>query len=195
MQSILVLLRHGQSEWNRSNIFTGWADVSLSAQGEEEARHAALELKNYKFDAIYVSALKRAQETAWIVRNQEPICSKALNERSYGDLEGKNKDTMRKVYGEEQIKIWRRSFLSRPPNGESLKDTCDRVLPYFKSEIEPRLLRGETILICAHGNSLRALIKYLEDLTDEEVVDLEIPTGKPIVYYLDNNRIVKKILL
>jgi 2,3-bisphosphoglycerate-dependent phosphoglycerate mutase len=192
---MLVLLRHGQSEWNRLNIFTGWVDVPLSSEGEKEAEKAAQALKDYQFDAVFTSTLSRAQKTAQIVmkdRNMPPVfCSEALNERRYGDLEGKNKDEMRKIYGKEQIHIWRRSFSERPPKGESLKDTCERVLPYYKKEIEPRLLKGQSILICAHGNSLRALIKYLEHLSDESVVDLEIPTGVPIVYRLNQGRMEK----
>lgn len=198
MLSILVLLRHGQSEWNKSNIFTGWVDVPLSAQGEDEAEQAGLALKDFRFDAVFTSVLHRAQKTAQIALrdNMPPIFSSAaLNERRYGALEGKNKDEMRKLYGPEQIHIWRRSFTERPPGGESLKDTCDRVLPYYKEKIEPRLLNGQTILVCAHGNSLRALIKYLENLSDEEIIDLEIPTGVPIVYHLDQGRIVKKFKL
>lgn len=196
--SILVLLRHGQSEWNKSNIFTGWVDVPLSLEGENEAKNAGLALKDYKFDAVFTSVLDRAQKTAQIVlENNMPrlFSSAALNERRYGDLEGKNKDEMRKLYGAEQVHIWRRSFTERPPGGESLKDTCDRVLPYFQEFIEPLLDLDQTILVCAHGNSLRALIKYLENLSDEEIIDLEIPTGVPIVYYLDGTRIIKKFLL
>lgn len=200
MASTLVLLRHGQSEWNEKNLFTGWVDVALSTRGVEEARRAMVALKDFKFDAVFVSALKRAADTARIVLNdQKPaayIVSEALNERRYGELEGKDKDEMRRLYGAEQVHIWRRSFDVKPPGGESLKDTCDRVLPYFKEKIEPRLLKGETILICAHGNSLRALVKYLEDIRDEEIVLVEIPTGEPIVYELDEHgKIIKKTVL
>ena len=195
---ILVLLRHGQSEWNKSNIFTGWADVELSPEGEVEAKNAGLALKDYQFDAVFCSTLSRAQKTAEIaLRPFMPpmFCSKALNERSYGELEGKNKDEMRKIYGSEQIHIWRRSYTEKPPGGESLKDCFDRVLPYYKKEIEPRLFRGQNILVCAHGNSLRALIKYLENISDEEITEIEIPTGAPIVYHLEREQIVEKLQL
>lgn len=200
MTSTLVLLRHGQSEWNQKNIFTGWVDVALSEIGEQEAARARESLSSYRFDAVFTSLLKRAQHTAHIVlEGRMPdayFCAEALNERHYGDLQGKNKDEMRAEYGEEQIAMWRRSFDVRPPNGESLKDTCDRVIPYFKREIAPRLTRGETILISAHGNSLRALIKYLENLSEDAIVGVEIPTGVPIVYELDDDLgIINKTML
>ncbi len=160
----LILLRHGQSEWNQKNIFTGFVDVPLSDIGVQEARTARTLLSPYTFDAVYTSALKRAQDTAKIaLDNRMPrdyYCAEALNERHYGELQGKNKDEMRSLYGDAQIAIWRRSFDVRPPGGESLKDTCERVLPYFNQEIVPRLKQDETILISAHGNSLRALIKF-----------------------------------
>jgi len=197
MASTLVLLRHGQSEWNQKNIFTGWVDVALSELGKVEACRARDALKDFHFDAVFVSALKRAADTADIVlagmRPQAYFVSDALNERRYGELEGKDKDEMRRLYGQDQVHIWRRSFDVRPPGGESLKDTCERVLPYFKKEIEPRLLQGQTILVSAHGNSLRALVKYLEGLSDEEIVAVEIPTGCPIVYQLDDHgKVIKK---
>lgn len=200
MSSTLVLLRHGQSEWNQKNIFTGFVDVLLSPVGEDEARWAREALKGYRFDAVFCSALKRAKDTAEIVLNgrmpESYFSSEALNERCYGQLEGKNKDEMRRLYGSEQVQIWRRSFDERPPGGESLSDTCERVMPYFKREIEPRLRQGQTILISAHGNSLRALVKYLEGLSDEEIVEVEIPTGMPIVYRLDGDgKIIDKIML
>lgn len=200
MSSTLVLLRHGQSEWNQKNIFTGWRDVPLSDAGEDEARRAGKALERYAFDAVFTSALKRAQDTAAIVlKGRMPeayFCSQALNERKYGELEGKDKDEMRRIYGPEQVHIWRRSFEVRPPGGESLKDTCDRVLPYFKREIAPRLQQGQTVLIAAHGNSLRALVKYLEGLSDQQVVGLEIPTGVPIVYQLgDDLQVLSKSVL
>jgi 2,3-bisphosphoglycerate-dependent phosphoglycerate mutase len=200
VSSTLVLLRHGQSEWNQKNIFTGWMDVPLSLLGEEEALWARGVLKRFHFDAVFTSALRRAQDTAKIVLDgQMPknyFCAEALNERHYGELQGQDKDEMRRRYGVEQVHIWRRSFDSRPPGGESLHDTCDRVLPYFKSYIEPILRQdGKTILISAHGNSLRALIKYLDDLTDEEIVKVEIPTGVPIVYWFDDNgKILRKTI-
>ncbi|HXW52859.1 MAG TPA: 2,3-diphosphoglycerate-dependent phosphoglycerate mutase [Myxococcota bacterium] len=201
MASTLVLLRHGQSLWNQKNIFTGWVDIGLSKTGEEEARRAGDVLKDYHFDALFTSALSRARDTAKIVlQGRMPklqFSSVALNERRYGELEGKDKDEMRRLYGPEQVQIWRRSFDKKPPGGESLKDTCDRVLPYFKQEIEPKLRAGETILVAAHGNSLRALVKYLEGLSDEEIVQVEIPTACPIVYRFDDEgRIIeKKVLL
>lgn len=194
MSAYLVLLRHGQSEWNQKNIFTGFVDVLLSRQGEKEAERARDTLKNYHFDAVFCSALKRAQETARIVLAEqvpaEYICDEALNERHYGDLQGKNKDEVRAQYGEEQVHIWRRSFDVRPPGGESLKDTCNRVIPYFIKEILPRLRQGKNILVSAHGNSLRALIKHLENISDEKIAELEIGTGLPIVYQIDNKGLV-----
>jgi 2,3-bisphosphoglycerate-dependent phosphoglycerate mutase len=200
MSATLILLRHGQSEWNQKNIFTGWEDVPLSKQGEAEALVAQKALANFQIDAVFVSALKRADDTAKIVlgdKKPAQYChSEALNERHYGELQGKNKDEMRKKYSEKQVELWRRSFDVKPPGGESLKDTCDRVLPYFKREIEPKLKKGQTILISAHGNSLRALVKYLEDLSDQDIVNVEIPTGVPIVYQLDNElNIIKKDIL
>lgn len=191
MPSTLVILRHGQSEWNQKNIFTGWADVPLSAIGVKEAEFARDALRDFHFDAVYTSALVRAQETAKIVLGSKVpaayFCAEALNERHYGDLQGKNKDETRRMYGEEQVRIWRRSFDVRPPGGESLHDTCERVVPYFEREIKPRLAAGQTILISAHGNSLRALVKYLEGLSDEQILTVEIPTGEPIVYRLDDD--------
>lgn len=200
MSSTLVLIRHGQSEWNQKNMFTGWVDVPLSPLGEKEARWAQEALRNYRFDAAFSSSLKRAIDTLKIVlEGRMPKAyfeSPALNERNYGELQGKDKDEMRQKYGADQVQIWRRSFDVRPPSGESLKDTCDRVLPYYKKEIEPRLKEGQTILISAHGNSLRALVKYLEGLSDEEIVSMEIPTGIPIIYRLsDDLKIIDKSVL
>ncbi len=194
MSAFLVLLRHGQSEWNQKNIFTGFVDVSLSPQGEKEAERAKIALKKYHFDAVFCSALKRTQETARIVLGEhiptEYICDAALNERHYGDLQGKNKDEVRAQYGPEQVHIWRRSFDVRPPGGESLKDTCDRVIPYYIKEILPRLQKGKNILVSAHGNSLRALIKHLENISDDRISELEIATGLPIIYQIDNKGLV-----
>lgn len=200
MSSTLVLLRHGQSVYNQQNLFTGWLDVGLSPTGEEEARRARDALRGYQFDAVFVSSLKRAQDTATIVLDGRTpkiyVADEALNERHYGDLQGKNKDEVRKQFSLEQVEEWRRSFDKRPPGGESLKDTCERVLPLYKSQILPRLKLGETVLISAHGNSLRALVKNLEDLSDKEIVGIEIPTGVPIVYRLDNDgRIMEKTVL
>ena len=198
----LILLRHGESEWNLQNRFTGWVDVDLSLKGEEEARLAGLLLKPYNFDFVFTSALKRAQRTAEIALEQAgktglPISkNEALNERHYGDLQGLNKDDIGRQYGLDQLKIWRRSFDIAPPNGESLKDTQARVMPYYHSYIEPLLKQGKNIFIAAHGNSLRALVMHLENLTKEQVLELNIPTGIPYVYDLDKDlKILKKNIL
>lgn len=191
--SQLVLIRHGQSEWNLENRFTGWIDIPLSEQGEEEARKAGEKIKGFKFDKVYTSVLQRAIKTYEIAAetagfNNLPIeKDKALNERMYGDLQGLNKDDTRKKFGAEQVHIWRRSYDIAPPNGESLKDTAERVLPYWHSHIEPDLKAGKNILVVAHGNSLRALIMHLDKLTGDEVVKLEIPTGEPILYEFDGD--------
>jgi 2,3-bisphosphoglycerate-dependent phosphoglycerate mutase len=188
---ILVLIRHGQSQWNLENRFTGWIDIPLSPKGEEEARQAGEKIKGMKFDKVYTSVLDRAIKTYEIAAdiaglNHLPVeKDKALNERMYGDLQGLNKDDMRKQFGAEQVQLWRRSFDVAPPNGESLKDTADRVLPYYHAKIEPDLKSGMNILVVAHGNSLRALIMFLDKLSKDEVVKLEIPTGVPILYELD----------
>jgi len=188
---ILVLIRHGQSQWNLENRFTGWIDIPLSPTGEEEARQAGEKIKGMKFDKVYTSVLDRAIKTYEIAAeiaglNHLPVeKDKALNERMYGDLQGLNKDDLRKQYGAEQVQIWRRSYEIAPPNGESLKDTADRVLPYYHAKIEPDLKAGKNILVVAHGNSLRALIMFLDKLSKDEVVKLEIPTGVPILYELD----------
>jgi len=189
--SKLVIVRHGQSVWNKENKFTGWVDVDLAEKGVEEANRAGELLKDYKFDAAYTSVLKRANRTLDIIldkigQTDIPITyDEALNERMYGDLQGKNKDEMREEYGEEQVHIWRRSYDVPPPGGESLKDTAERVLPYFEKEIVPMIKAGKNIIISAHGNSLRALIMKLEDLTPEEILKTEVPTGVPKVYELD----------
>lgn len=189
----LVIVRHGQSQWNLENKFTGWIDIDLSPKGVEEAMQAAEKLKDYKFDMAFTSDLIRAQRTLDIIlRNtgMEDIPvekNQALNERMYGDLQGLNKDECRQKFGEEQVKIWRRSYDIPPPNGESLKDTADRVLPYYHSKIEPELKNGKDIIISAHGNSLRALIMYLEGLSKEEILQTEIPTGSPKEYIFDDS--------
>ncbi|MCB0723618.1 MAG: 2,3-bisphosphoglycerate-dependent phosphoglycerate mutase [Ignavibacteriae bacterium] len=189
----LIIVRHGQSQWNLENRFTGWVDIDLSPKGEEEAKKAGDLLKGYKFDKAYTSDLVRAQHTLDIILGeigQADISVEkdlALNERMYGDLQGLNKDETRQKFGEEQVHIWRRSFDIAPPAGESLKDTADRVLPYYKEKIEPELRAGKDIIISAHGNSLRALIMYLEKLSPEEIVKVEIPTGHPKLYVLDND--------
>jgi len=191
--STLIIVRHGQSAWNLENRFTGWVDVDITAKGEEEANNAGEKLKNYKFDLAYTSNLKRAQRTLEIIlettkqTNLEVIKNEALNERHYGDLQGANKAETAEKYGDEQVHIWRRSFDIAPPNGESLKDTLARVLPYFEKEIVPKLKAGKNIIIAAHGNSLRALIMYLEKLNPEEILQVEIPTGQPKEYQLDEN--------
>ena len=211
----LVLVRHGQSIWNLENKFTGWTDVDLSEEGIMEA-HAAgrlLKDKNYSFDIAYTSVLKRANQTLDIILQELnlkiPIhYTWRLNERHYGALQGLNKDETRKKYGSEQVHIWRRSYDVRPPmllddderylndlkkyseyvpHTECLKDTTLRVIPYYEGEIVPKLKKGKHIIIVAHGNSLRGLIKYLDNISDEEIVNLEIPTGSPIVYELDDN--------
>jgi 2,3-bisphosphoglycerate-dependent phosphoglycerate mutase len=190
---LLVLVRHGQSEWNLKNLFTGWKDVDLTEQGIAEARAAGRKLKGQglAFDVAYTSALKRAQRTLDLILEEMgqtgiPIVrDQALNERDYGDLVGLNKDDARKKWGEEQVHIWRRSYDVPPPGGESLKDTVARALPYFVQEILPRVLRGERVLVSAHGNSLRALIMVLERLTPEQILKRELGTGVPIVYRLN----------
>jgi len=190
---LLVLVRHGQSEWNLKNLFTGWKDVDLTETGVAEARAAGRKLKaqGLSFDVAYTSALKRAQRTLDLMLEEMgqtgiPIIrDQALNERDYGDLVGLNKDDARKKWGEEQVHIWRRSYDVPPPGGESLKDTVARALPYFVQEILPRVLRGERVLISAHGNSLRALIMVLERLTPEKILKRELGTGVPIVYRLN----------
>jgi 2,3-bisphosphoglycerate-dependent phosphoglycerate mutase len=193
MDRLLVLVRHGQSEWNLKNLFTGWRDVDLSEQGVEEAKAAGQRLKaeNLKFGVCFTSALLRAQRTldlmlAELGQTGLPITrDQALNERDYGELSGLNKDDARAKWGEEQVHIWRRSYATQPPGGESLRDTGARVWPYYLHLIQPHVMRGEGVLIAAHGNSLRALIMALDGLTPDEVVKLELPTGLPILYRLN----------
>jgi 2,3-bisphosphoglycerate-dependent phosphoglycerate mutase len=190
---LLVLVRHGQSEWNLKNLFTGWRDVDLTEQGVKEAREAGRKLKaqGLTFDIAYTSALKRAQRTLGLMleelgqTNIPVIKDQALNERDYGDLSGLNKDDARKKWGEEQVHTWRRSYDIAPPGGESLKDTLARTLPYYVTEILPRVLRGERVLVAAHGNSLRALVMVLEKLSPEQILKREIGTGVPIIYRLN----------
>ena len=189
----LVIVRHGQSLWNLANKFTGWVDVDLSEAGEREAKKAGEKLKGMKFDHAFTSALMRAQKTLDIILKETGQTDlniekdKALNERMYGDLQGLDKDETRAKFGEEQVKIWRRSYDISPPNGESLKDTADRVLPYYHQHIEPLLKQGKDVIIAAHGNSLRALIMYLEGLSKEEILQTEIPTGSPKIYNLSDD--------
>ena len=195
--SYLVLVRHGQSEWNEKNLFTGWKDPKLTPRGVDEAIKAGKELKEagYSFDKMFTSDLFRAQDTGRIILEQmnlasiEVIKDVSLNERNYGDLAGLNKDEARKKWGEDQVHIWRRSFNVPPPGGESLKDTAERVLPYFKENIIPELIQGLNILVAAHGNSLRALVMELEEISSEEIVELEISTGVPLIYKFEENKI------
>lgn len=216
----LVLIRHGQSQWNKENRFTGWTDIDLSEQGMAEANNAGKLLKenNYDFDIAYTSVLRRAIKTLWIAleeidRMWLPIKNRwQLNERHYGALQGLNKQEMKEKHGEKQVQIWRRSFAVQPPSltkkdhrycgcdikyqnlkeseiplTESLKDTIARVMPCWQNEIVPDIQTGKKIIIAAHGNSLRALIKHLDNISDENIVNLEIPTGKPLIYHLDKN--------
>ena len=209
----IVLIRHGESEWNLANRFTGWADVDLTDKGVLEAKKAAQELmkQGFMFDMAYTSVLKRAIRTLWTVLDDMDLMwipvtrSWRLNERHYGDLQGLNKAETASVHGEEQVLIWRRSYsipppplndkdqrhpsndsryseLKKLPNVESLKDTVERVVPYWETEIIPSVVSGKKILVVAHGNSIRALIKYLEDISEEEIVNLNIPTGVPVLY-------------
>ncbi|MFP3920942.1 MAG: 2,3-bisphosphoglycerate-dependent phosphoglycerate mutase [Dichotomicrobium sp.] len=190
---MLVLVRHGESEWNKLNLFTGWRDVDLSEHGIEEARKAgrALKAEGLRFDVAFTSALKRAQHTLDIIleelgQTDLPIeRDQALNERDYGDLVGLNKDDARARWGEEQVHVWRRSFDTPPPGGESLKDTTERVLPYYEANILPHLKAGKAVLVSAHGNSLRALIMHLDGLSREEITELNLATGVPIVYRIN----------
>ena len=195
MDRLLVLVRHGQSEWNLKNLFTGWKNPDLTEKGKAEATRAGQQLKELglEFDAAYTSALLRAQHTLDLMLGElgqtdlTITRDQALNERDYGDLSGLNKDDARAKWGEEQVHIWRRSFDVPPPGGESLKDTAARVLPYFEEHIWPRVLKGERILIAAHGNSLRSLVMSLEKLSPEEILKREIATGVPLVYRFDEN--------
>lgn len=184
----MVLIRHGESQWNLENRFTGWVDVPLSPKGENEAREAGNKIRAFRFDEAFTSVLTRAKETLRIVlevigQTNIPVEEdQALNERRYGELQGLNKAETAQKYGEQQVKIWRRSYDVRPPGGESLKDTAERVLPYYQQRIEPEILAGRTILIVAHGNSLRALVMHLNKLSKAEVLELNIPTGAPLLY-------------
>jgi 2,3-bisphosphoglycerate-dependent phosphoglycerate mutase len=190
---LLVLVRHGQSDWNLKNLFTGWRDVDLTEKGVAEAREAGRKLKaqGIKFDVAFTSALKRAQSTLDLMLTELgqttiPIFkNQALNERDYGDLVGLNKDDARKKWGEEQVHVWRRSYDVAPPGGESLKDTLARALPYYVTDILPRVLRGERVLVAAHGNSLRALVMVLDKHTPESITKLNLDTGVPMVYRLN----------
>jgi 2,3-bisphosphoglycerate-dependent phosphoglycerate mutase len=221
----MVLVRHGQSQWNLENRFTGWVDVPLSTKGRDEAISAGRKLKDMHFDTMYVSHLMRAIQTLHyilleladtrisIVYHEEkrindwehyrgdrikeiPIYQSVdLAERYYGDLQGLNKAETMKKYGDEQVHLWRRSYDINPPNGESLKDTCERTIPYYTNNILPELQKGKNVLIVAHGNSLRSITKYVENISDEEIPNLEIPTGVPIVYSFDAQMNLKKKVL
>lgn len=186
----LVLIRHGQSLWNMENRFTGWVDVPLTPQGEDEAKAAAAKIASLNFNVAYTSALSRAQKTLDIILATNgwtiPIIrDQALNERHYGDLQGMNKDDMRRVYGEEQVHIWRRSYDVPPPNGEALKNTAERTLPFYERCILGDIRQGKNVLVVAHGNSNRSIVMKLDNLTGEEVVKLELGTGVPLIYELD----------
>lgn len=209
--SVLVLVRHGESRWNLENRFAGWVDVPLSEKGIKEAMECAKDLKSFEFDVAFTSKLTRAQTTlslilpcqkktgiflhddakadAWslhpmrVDESEMPIySSEALNERYYGKLQGQNKQQAREVYGEEQVFVWRRSFDVAPPDGESLKDTYERTIPYFKNNIMPFLENGKNVIVVAHGNSLRSVVKYIEGISDEDIPKFELNTGDPVIY-------------
>ncbi len=204
MDRLLVLARHGQSEWNLKNLFTGWKDPGLTDLGVTEAKTAGekLHAEGVKFDIAFTSALSRAQRTCQLIldgvgqSSLETIRDQALNERDYGDLSGLNKDDARARWGEEQVHLWRRSYDISPPGGESLKDTVARVLPYYVQHILPRVMRGQRVLVAAHGNSLRALVMVLDGLSPETIPGVELATGVPMVYRLNEDTTVlsKKIL-
>ncbi len=201
MSGTLVLVRHGQSEWNLKNLFTGWKDPDLSAKGVEEAKAAGqrLKAKGLKFDICFTSALTRAQHTLKLILNEvgqtglPETRDQALNERDYGELTGLNKDDARAKFGEDQVLVWRRSFDVPPPGGESLKDTLARSLPYYMHMIQPHVLEGKTVLVAAHGNSLRSLIMAIEGLTKEQILKRELETGVPVVYKLKANSIPSSV--
>lgn len=193
----LILLRHGQSQWNLENRFTGWVDVPLSPKGEEEARAAGTKLRGRTIDKLYTSTLQRAIRTADLALETAgivvPVVERdaALNERMYGDLQGLDKAEAAKQFGDEQVHIWRRSFDVPPPGGESLKDTAARVIPYWEAHILPDLRAGRNVLVAAHGNSLRALVMHIDGLSREEVLALEIPTGAPLAYVVGADGIAR----
>jgi 2,3-bisphosphoglycerate-dependent phosphoglycerate mutase len=193
MNNVLVLVRHGESEWNKLNLFTGWKDPDLTEKGIAEARKGAelMKAEGLRFDIAFTSALTRAQHTLRIILgvlaqdDLQTIRDQALNERDYGDLAGLNKDDARKRWGEEQVHIWRRSYDVPPPGGESLKDTAARVLPYWDAKIWPEVKAGRNVIVAAHGNSLRALIMKLENLSGEAIIKRELATGVPMIYRLN----------
>ena len=193
----LILVRHGQSTWNQDNLFTGWVDCPLSEQGESEARRAGQLLAGREFDVVFTSTLVRAIRTADLILDEldvgqvETIRSWQINERYYGRLTGRDKDQARAEFGEEQVHIWRRSYDISPPGGESLADTAARSIPYFESEIMPRVRAGEHVLVSAHGNSLRAIVMVIDALSREEVVGLELATGDPRTYTWDGANLIR----
>ena len=193
----LVLIRHGKSEYNIQNVFTGWLDSPLAEEGKQEAHEAAKLLRDYHFDVAYTSDLSRAQDTLTILLEDlgqadiPVIQDQALNERHYGDLQGKNKDDMRREVGDQQVHLWRRSYDVAPPNGESLKDTCERTIPYLVQRILPDVAAGKEVIVSAHGNSLRSIVKELDRLNGDEIVRIEIPTGVPYVYEFDEEMKVR----
>lgn len=195
--SELVLLRHGQSTWNLENLFTGWVDVPLSTQGEVEAMEAGKTLGDRRFDVVFTSTLRRACETASLLLAEmthphvETVRAWELNERFYGRLTGLNKDAAREEFGEDQVHIWRRSYDVSPPGGESLADTAARSIPYFESEILPRVQGGERVLVSAHGNSLRSIVMQVDGLSTDEVLSLELATGDPRIYSWDGTSLVR----
>lgn len=202
MAGTLILVRHGQSEWNLKNLFTGWRDVDLTEQGRKEAAAAGQRLKaaGYAFELTFTSALRRAHQTLDLILaemgivNVTIVRNQALNERDYGDLSGLNKDDAREKWGEEQVHVWRRSYDVAPPGGESLKDTAARALPFYEAQIAPRVRVGETILVAAHGNSLRALVMAIEGLTPEEIVKRELATGEPVIYRIGTDGRLEEIV-
>ncbi len=195
MDNLLVLVRHGQSEWNQLNLFTGWRDPDLTEKGVQEASRAGrlLNAQGVKFDIAYTSRLQRANRTLSLILDElgqtelETVFDQALNERDYGELSGLNKDEARKRWGADQVLQWRRSYDVPPPGGESLKDTAARVLPFYKSRIWPDVKSGKNVIVAAHGNSIRALIMYLEELSAREILEREVATGQPMVYRLTEN--------
>jgi len=204
MAGTLILVRHGESEWNLKNLFTGWRNPDLTEKGIAEARAAgkAIAAKGFEVDVCYTSALRRAHHTLDLILEEMGIVNitivrnQALNERDYGDLAGLNKDEARRKWGEEQVHVWRRSYDVAPPGGESLKDTAARTVPYYEAEILPRLMAGETVLVSAHGNSLRALVMHIEGLTPDEIVKREIATGEPTVYRIGpDGRLEEKLAI
>jgi 2,3-bisphosphoglycerate-dependent phosphoglycerate mutase len=193
----LILIRHGQSQWNLENRFTGWTDVPLTEQGKSDAKETAHVLKEFHVDHAFTSKLVRAHETLSIILDElhqkvSTDFNVALNERHYGDLQGLNKAETAEKYGKEQVQLWRRSYSTRPPNGESIQDCYTRTVPYFEEHILPRVVKGETVLVVAHGNSLRPIMQYLEKLPDDTVATLEIGLCTPYIYTFEGEKMKKK---